>query len=113
MLLGPCVEENRDGLLIYFQIGEANGAGERRTVIEMDAQNLARTSLITLGADKAYDTADLIATCRALNVAPRVAGSDRRRAARRWTVERCGTRATSSTRKSASGLRGSSAGSRP
>ena len=31
-----------------------------------------------MGADKAYDTADFVATCRALNVTPHVAANDRR-----------------------------------
>src|SRR5271154_3621099 len=70
--------ENRNGLLVDFQIVEANGTAERRTAIEMVDQNLPGTSRITVGADKAYDTADFVATCRALNVTPHVAANDRR-----------------------------------
>ncbi len=42
-------------------------------------QNLPGTSRITLGADKAHDTADFIATCRALNITPHVAANEGRR----------------------------------
>ncbi len=79
MLLGNVLMENRNGLLVDFQIVEANGTAERRTATEMVDQNLPGTSRITLGADKAYDTADFVATCRALNVTPHVAANDRRR----------------------------------
>jgi hypothetical protein len=69
---------NRNGLLVDFQMVEANGTAERRTAIEMVNQNLPGTSRITLGADKAYDTADFVATCRALKVTPQVAANDHR-----------------------------------
>ena len=62
--------ENRNGMLLDFQIVEANGTAERRTAIEMVDQNLPGTGRITLGADKAYDTAEFVATCRALNCHP-------------------------------------------
>jgi hypothetical protein len=85
---GNALMENRNGLVVDVQIVEANGTAERRTAIEMVDQNLPGTSHITLGADKAYDTAGFIATYRALNITPhvwpmRVAG-----AARRWMDER-------------------------
>ena len=75
---------NYDPRLVFlwpqdFQIVEANGTAERRTAIEMVEQNLPGTSRITLGADKAYDTADFIATCRVLNITPHVAANDGRR----------------------------------
>jgi transposase len=75
---GNALMENRNGLLVDFQIVEANGTAERRTAIEMVDQNLPGTCRITLGADKAYDTADFVATCQALNVTPHVAANDRR-----------------------------------
>jgi transposase len=76
---GNALMENRNGLLVDFQIVEANGTAERRTAIEMVDQNLPGTSRITLGADKAYDTADFVATCRALNITPHVAANEGRR----------------------------------
>ncbi len=64
--------------MVDFLIVEANGTAERRTAIEMVDQSLPGTNRITLGADKAYDTADFVATCRALKVTPHVAANDRR-----------------------------------
>jgi len=75
---GNALMENRNGLLVDFQIVEANGTAERRTAIEMLDQSLPGTSRITLGADKAYDTTDFVSTCRALKVTPHVAANDRR-----------------------------------
>jgi transposase len=76
---GNALMENRNGLLVDFQIVEANGTAERRTAIEMVEQTLPGTSRITLGADKAYDTAEFVATCRALNITPHVAANEGRR----------------------------------
>jgi transposase len=76
---GHALMENRNGMLVDFQIAQANGRAERRAAIEMVEQNLPGTSRITLGADKAYDTADFVATCRALNITPHVAANDGRR----------------------------------
>ena len=119
---GNALMENRNGLLVDFQIVEANGTAERRTAIEMLDQNLPGTSRITLGVDKAYDSADFVATCRTLKVTPQVAANDshpggsarlltavatesnsRKRVCWRWTDERCGTRATSSASKAQAG----------
>ena len=80
---GNALMENRNGLRVNFQIVEANGTAERRPAIEMLDQSLPGTSRITLGADKAYDTADFVSTCRVLKVTPHVAANDRRPAARR------------------------------
>src|SRR5271155_95387 len=57
---GNALMENRNGLLVEFQIVEANGTAERRTAIEMLDQSLPGTSRITLGADKAYDNAGFL-----------------------------------------------------
>ena len=70
--------ENRNGLRVNFQIVQANGTAERRTAIAMVDQNLPGDQPHYLECDKAYDTADFIATCRALNITPLVAANDRR-----------------------------------
>ena len=75
---GNALMENRNGLLVDFQIVEANGRAERSTAIEMVDQNLPGTKRITVGGDKAYDTAEFVRTCRALNVTPHVAANDGR-----------------------------------
>jgi hypothetical protein len=110
---GNALMEKRNGLLVDFQIVEANGTAERRTAIEMVDQNLPGTSRITLGADKAYDTADFVTTCRALNVTPHVAANDRRPGGSALDGRTLRHRGTSSASKSASGSRRSSAGLRP
>jgi transposase len=75
---GNALMENRNGLLVDFQIFEANGTAERSSAIEMVEENLPGTRRITLGADKAYDTAGFVTTCRELNVTPHVAANDGR-----------------------------------
>jgi transposase len=72
---GNALMENRNGLLIDFQIVEANGTAERSTAIQMLDQNLPGTKRITLGADKAYDTAGFVTTCRTLKVSAHVAAN--------------------------------------
>jgi transposase len=98
---GNALMENRNGLLIDFQIVEANGTAERRTAIEMLDQNLPGTSRITLGADKAYDSANFVATCRALKVTPHAAANDRRRGGSAVDRRTLRHSATSSASKSA------------
>ncbi len=66
-------------------------------------QNPPGTNRITLDADKAYDTADFIATCRALSVTHMWLLMTAARPARRWTDERCGIRLSHQPSKSAAG----------
>jgi transposase len=70
--------ENRNGLLVNLRVDEANGFAERRTALEM-LREVAGDRRITAGADKAYDTRDFIADCRAYNVTPHVAQNVGRR----------------------------------
>ena len=70
--------ENRNSLLIDFQIEPADGLAERRAAIAMADERLAGSRRITLGGDKGYDTRDFVATCRALNITPHVAQNDAR-----------------------------------
>jgi transposase len=74
--------ENRNGLLVDLVVDEANGTTERTTALEM-LDELRGDKLITVGADKAYDTRDFVAKCRKLNVTPLVAQNQgpRRRSA--------------------------------
>jgi hypothetical protein len=63
--------ENRNSLLIDFQVEPADGLAERRAAVAMADERLAGSRRITLGGDKGYDTRDFVATCRALNMLPR------------------------------------------
>ena len=70
--------ENRHGLLVDFQIDEANGFAERTNALEMLWEHVEPGA--TVGADKGYDTSDFVAECRYLNVTPHIAQtSDPRR----------------------------------
>src|SRR6516225_10223527 len=65
--------ENRNSLLIDFQVEPADGSAERRAALAMADECLAGSRRITLGADKGYDTRDFVAGCRALKVTQHVA----------------------------------------
>jgi hypothetical protein len=51
---------------------EANGTAERDATLVM-LEQIPGTKHVTVGGDKAYDTADFLAECRNLKVMPRVA----------------------------------------
>lgn len=69
---GHVLMENRSGLVVSAMTTHADGYGER-----VAAQAMLRTvpgaGTRTVGADKAYDTADFVASCRGLRVTPHVA----------------------------------------
>ena len=66
--------ENRHGLLVDFQLTQANGTAERDIVSQLlyDAE-LRGFHPRTLGADKAYDARACVAIMRAYGVTPHVA----------------------------------------
>src|ERR1700732_5271631 len=65
--------ENRNGLLIEFAVEPADGYAERKSARAMLETALPGSRRITLGADKGYDTAEFVASCRALKVTPHIA----------------------------------------
>jgi transposase len=65
--------ENRNGLLVDFRVGEANGRAEREVALEMLDEHKTVRGAATVGADKGYDTHDFVAECRSMNVVPHVA----------------------------------------
>ena len=69
--------ENRNGLLVDFQMDVADGYAERRAALEMIDNSLPGSSRITVGFDKGYDTRDLVEGCRERNVTPHVAQKKR------------------------------------
>lgn len=70
--------ENRNGLLVDFQVDEANGFAERTNALEMLWEHVPEGA--TVGGDKGYDTQDFVEGCRFLKVTPHVAQtSDTRR----------------------------------
>jgi hypothetical protein len=73
--------ENRNGLVIDLLLTQATGAAEREAALELLKRRRGR-GRVTVGADKAYDTTDFVAGCRALNVTPQVAQHTTRRRSR-------------------------------
>jgi hypothetical protein len=70
--LGHVLMENANGLVVAATLTKATGTAEREAAIEMlDA--LDASHRITVGGDKAYDTADFVAQMRDLGVTPHVA----------------------------------------
>jgi IS5 family transposase len=64
--------ENRHGLIVNTEVFEANGTAERDAALVM-LEQIPGTRQVTVGGDKAYDTADFVAECRNLKVTPHVA----------------------------------------
>ena len=65
--------ENRNFLLVDFQVEPADGKAERRAAEAMADERLAGSGRITLAGDRAYDTHGFVASCRALNITAHVA----------------------------------------
>src|SRR5467141_2474356 len=65
--------ENRNFLLVDFQVEPADGRAERRAAEAMADERLAGSGRITLAGDKGYDTHGFVAACRALKITPHVA----------------------------------------
>jgi transposase len=69
---GNLLVENRHGLIVNSAVFEANGTAERDAALVM-LEQIPGTRQVTVGGDKAYDTADFVAECRNLKVTPHVA----------------------------------------
>jgi transposase len=69
---GNLMVENRHGLIVNSEVFEANGTAERDAALVM-LEQIPGTRQVTVGGDKAYDTADFVAECRNLKVTPHVA----------------------------------------
>jgi Transposase DDE domain len=69
---GNLLVENRHGLTVNTEVFEANGTAERDAALVM-LEQIRGTKQVTVGGDKAYDTADFVAECRNLKVTPHVA----------------------------------------
>lgn len=75
---GHVLLENRSGLVVGAVVSHADGTGERVSALRLlDCTPGKHTK--TVGADKAYDTRDFVADCRARKITPHVA-----RNAARW-----------------------------
>ena len=74
VFLAHALMENRNGLVVDFQVTEATGRAERETVpVLLDAARERGFRPRTLGADKGYDSRDCVAAMRSRRVTPHVA----------------------------------------
>jgi hypothetical protein len=64
--------ENRHGLIVNVELLEANGRAERAAALLM-LEQVTGDRCIKVGGDKDFDTAELLAECRSMNVTPHVA----------------------------------------
>lgn len=72
--LGHVLMENRSGLAIAGRLTLANGFAEREAALALLRETRAlRGRQATLGADRAYDTADFVRDVRAAGLTPHVA----------------------------------------
>jgi transposase len=76
---GHVLMENRHGLAVDAALTPADGYAERDAAVAMLARRPS-DGRVTVGADKAYDTADFIERLRGLAVTPHVAQNSSRRA---------------------------------
>ena len=72
--MGHTLMENRNGLIVQAELTHADGHAERRAALDMIHRHApGSTRRLTLGADKAYDSADFVADLRQASVTPHVA----------------------------------------
>ena len=71
--MGHAMTENRHGLVVQTSFTQATGIAERDAAKAMiQRHSPGSTRQLTVGADKAYDTADFVADLRAMCVTPHV-----------------------------------------
>jgi transposase len=75
---GNLLIENRNGLVVDTELQQCSGTAERDAALLM-AERIEGVGRVTLAADKGYDTRDLVADMRAMNVTPHVAQNVKRR----------------------------------
>src|SRR6202161_3299015 len=74
---GNVMIENRNGLVVDTLLVQPSGTAERDAAMLM-AEHIEGTERVTVAADKAYDTKDLVAVMRELNVTPHVTQNEKR-----------------------------------
>ena len=100
--MGHVLMENRNGLVVEWELTQATGIAEREAALQM-LDRLPRQSKqrITLGADKGYDAREFVAELRQRRVTPHVAQnqSGRRSAIDGRTTSHGGYRVSQRVRK--------------
>ena len=69
--IGHLLMENRNGLIVNAQLTQATGTAEPEAALAM-LGDVPGGHRVTVGADKAYDTAAFVAAARQINVTPHV-----------------------------------------
>ena len=78
--MGHALMENRNGLAVAGRASIAAGRAEREVALELvEAKSRPDGRRITLAADKAYDTVEMVRLLREMNVTPHVAQNDTNR----------------------------------
>jgi transposase len=98
--MGHLLMENRSGLVVATRLTQATGLAEREAASIL-IEEVPGRHRITVGADRAYDTAGFVAGLRRLNATPHVAQNLSGRASRidRRTVRHPGYLASQRARK--------------
>jgi transposase len=74
---GNVLIENRNGLVVDTELLQCSGTAERDAAMLM-AERIGGARRVTMAADKGYDTRELVARMRAMNVTPHVAQNVKR-----------------------------------
>lgn len=78
--MGNVLTENRNGFVVEAELRAVSGTVERETAKDMIVRHSPGAKRITVGADKAFDTADFVADMRDFHVTPHVAQNTTHRA---------------------------------
>lgn len=70
---GHILMDNRHGLAVNVRVTQATGNAEREAAVIM-AGSLPGNRRVTLGADKAYDTREMVRCLRDMNISTHIAG---------------------------------------
>ena len=98
--MGHTLMENRNGLVVQAELTQADGHAERQAALDMIHRHApGSTRRLTLGADKAYDSADFVADLRQACVTPHVAQKSRHSAIDGRTTRHAGYAVSQKRRK--------------
>jgi transposase len=70
---GHVLMENRNGLVVDFEVTHATGTAEREAAMTMLKRSLHENRQRTLGGDAGYDVREFAEDCRARNITPHIA----------------------------------------
>ena len=99
-VMGYTLMENRNDLIVRAEVTQADGYAERKAALEMvNRHSPGWTRRLTLGADKGYDSADVMSDLRQICVTQRVARKSRHSAIDGRTTRHSGYTVSQKRRK--------------